>query len=433
MEAIREFFSNIGDFLTRPTNFLFDWLVWWHVIAAGLALMLLIIIIVACIAKSKKKKTQDNSQGRGEFYNEAFWDDENDIEDESILESNSTYNEQSNLAGENAAINQGEELKQDDEDVQLIEQEVNEFIKEEEENKIDYSALYINEVESEAKEEAAIIVQPESIIPESMVEEIEQKSIAQEPIQDTVNETLSEAEQILIEAQNTIKDAEEIIKAAESKEKKAVKKPSAAAKKPVAKKTDTIPVSIKPAVSKKPAAKKPVEKKEEGTIEPIETKKTTAAKKPAVKNTASTTAIKPAAAKTTTAKAAAPKAAKTTELKDEGAVTPAKGGKYTVAKNSIGKYVFTLHANNGHVLYESDEYASLASARGGIETFKKYIKDAEFDGQLTDLGDYNYLVKRGNGSYVSKPYEDEAKARAAFMSLKRFHETNNVIITQRVK
>jgi len=119
--------------------------------------------------------------------------------------------------------------------------------------------------------------------------------------------------------------------------------------------------------------------------------------------------------------------------KDDTSVLPSKGGKYIVAKNRAGKYVFTLHANNGAVLYESNGYTSVMGAKTGMETFKKYIKDADFDGKPTDSGNYVYCVKRGNGSYTSRPYESEGKAKAAFMSLKRFHETSSVIITEKAK
>jgi|GEM_PF-5443328 len=323
MDAIRDFFSAIGEFFTMPVG-LFDWawLVWWHIIACGAFLIILLIIIIACATRKKRKekkalKNQDDKKEkkdrkRNDDYGwEEDWGDDEEVVKKPNQESESGY--------------------------------VSEKMQ-------DSASEYVPRYAPESKQEQRQDSESDSAYVSHTEQEPKQKLY--EPRQDDQG------------FWSNLLDEEEV-----SEEEQPDPPKTATVKK-------SIPVSVKPAVPKKSSA-------------PI--------------------------------------------ANNEDDVAPAKGGKYIITKNSEGKYVFTLCANNGIVLYESDGYVSPTGAKAGIQNFKKHISNAEFEGQITPHGDCVYLVKRGNGSYTSKLYDDETKAKAAFMSLKRFHDTDNVVIKQRSK
>jgi uncharacterized protein YegP (UPF0339 family)/competence protein ComGC len=106
-------------------------------------------------------------------------------------------------------------------------------------------------------------------------------------------------------------------------------------------------------------------------------------------------------------------------------------GKYVIQKNNEAKYRFSLLANNGSQLFESDEYSTAISCRNAIPTFRKYIAQVVPQIVKTPDGDFQYIIKRPNGSYHSKPYDSESAAASAAASVQKFCETENIVLVQK--
>ena len=155
----------------------------------------------------------------------------------------------------------------------------------------------------------------------------------------------------------------------------------------------------------------------------------TKAEKPAAKPAAKPKA--PAAAKTKAEpakKPAAKPAPAAKKAKEPKTAEAAVRGKYVIEFTRNGKYRFALLANNGNRLFESEEYSGEASCRNGITNFKKYITETNKDVVEAGNGKFQYVIKRPNGSYTSKEYDTEEKAKSAAVSVQRFGETENVIV-----
>lgn len=124
-------------------------------------------------------------------------------------------------------------------------------------------------------------------------------------------------------------------------------------------------------------------------------------------------------------KTAAPKAAAKPAAKP--AKAPVKDDKQVVGKYKIecvygDLYQFSLFANNGQLLYESREYASMASCKSGIETFKKNIADPKTKIRIDEdkNGRFKYIIKNGNSIYVGETYSTKSAAESSSESVKRF-------------
>lgn len=133
---------------------------------------------------------------------------------------------------------------------------------------------------------------------------------------------------------------------------------------------------------------------------------------------------KPAANNSAPPKAAAAK-------KDEPVKEAAVKGKYVIEKVRGGKYVFSLLANNGSQLFESEEYASETTCKNGIPTFVKYIEQANNEVIKTGSGEFQYVIKRPNGSYTSKAYKTETAAKSAAASVRRFCDSDKIETPQK--
>ena len=132
-----------------------------------------------------------------------------------------------------------------------------------------------------------------------------------------------------------------------------------------------------------------------------------------------------------TAEAPAKKApAKTAKKKAEPAPAPvAEEEEETEKPKVVGKYIiedtgyafqFRLYANNGQLLYESREYASYNSCKGGIETFKKNILAGEHRVDVDKNGGYKYIFKKGNSIYIGETYSTAKAAERSAESVIRF-------------
>lgn len=100
-----------------------------------------------------------------------------------------------------------------------------------------------------------------------------------------------------------------------------------------------------------------------------------------------------------------------------------KDGKWLVTKTEEGKFTFALYANNGEKMLSGREYSTLASAKSGIETYKKNINGAgSFKVVQTKTGDFIYhlLDARGGMIAISADYKSRATCESAIESTKRF-------------
>ena len=125
---------------------------------------------------------------------------------------------------------------------------------------------------------------------------------------------------------------------------------------------------------------------------------------------------KPAAKKT---------AAKAEPEKDDD--TRQVAGKYRIEK-SVDIYQFILYANNGQLLYESREYATLASCKSGIETFKKNVADCTYRIAQDKNGAWKFIFRKGNSIYIGESYSTKTAAENNAESVKRFSQISEIAI-----
>ena len=165
--------------------------------------------------------------------------------------------------------------------------------------------------------------------------------------------------------------------------------------------------------------------KEEKTEEPeVAAEEPAPAKKKATKKKAEVTEEPAPAKKAPAKKKAEAKVEEPVEENDE-ADKPKVVGKYTIEDTGYA-YQFHLYANNGQLLYESREYASLNSCKGGIATFKKNVADCEYRIDVDKNGGYKYIFKKGNSIYIGETYSTAKAAERSAESVKRFAQVSEI-------
>lgn len=165
--------------------------------------------------------------------------------------------------------------------------------------------------------------------------------------------------------------------------------------------------------------------KEETTEEPeVAAEEPAPAKKKATKKKAEVTEEAAPAKKAPAKKKAAAKVEEPVEENDD-ADKPKVVGKYTIEDTGYA-YQFHLYANNGQLLYESREYASLNSCKGGIATFKKNVADCEYRIDVDKNGGYKYIFKKGNSIYIGETYSTAKAAERSAESVKRFAQVSEI-------
>lgn len=165
--------------------------------------------------------------------------------------------------------------------------------------------------------------------------------------------------------------------------------------------------------------------KEEKTEEPeVAAEEPAPAKKKATKKKAEVTEEAAPAKKAPAKKKAAAKVEEPVEENDE-ADKPKVVGKYTIEDTGYA-YQFHLYANNGQLLYESREYASLNSCKGGVATFKKNVADCEYRIDVDKNGGYKYIFKKGNSIYIGETYSTAKAAERSAESVKRFAQVSEI-------
>ena len=171
--------------------------------------------------------------------------------------------------------------------------------------------------------------------------------------------------------------------------KTAEKKPEPAQTKP---QDAGAPAKVEEKKPEQKPASKPTAKKETQPKKVAAEKKEPAIKKdPAKKAEPKTTAAKPVktaeAAKKTPVKKAEPKPATAKPAPKKSNSNSPYSGKWVIENPEKSKFLFKLYASNGELMLTSGIYASLASAKSGIETYKKNIENGKFDIIQTKTGD----------------------------------------------
>ncbi|MCQ2409230.1 MAG: YegP family protein [Clostridia bacterium] len=146
---------------------------------------------------------------------------------------------------------------------------------------------------------------------------------------------------------------------------------------------------------------------------------------------------KPAPVKEETKKAPAKKVVKeekpvkSAPAKKEEPVKKADDDKKVVGKFIIEQnediFFFSLYANNGQLLYESREYASKASCKSGIETFKKNIETCDYRIAQDKNKNWRYIFRKGNSIYIGESYKSEQSATNSAESTKRFALISDIV------
>lgn len=101
-------------------------------------------------------------------------------------------------------------------------------------------------------------------------------------------------------------------------------------------------------------------------------------------------------------------------------------GKYVIDENE-DFYQFSLYANNGQLLYESREYATLATCKSGIATFKKNVAECDYRVAQDKNGNWKYIFRKGNSIYIGESYSTEQSAINSAESTKRFAEVSELL------
>jgi len=132
----------------------------------------------------------------------------------------------------------------------------------------------------------------------------------------------------------------------------------------------------------------------------------------------------PTAKKAPTKKAPAKKTAKKVE---EDKKSPS--GKYELYPEA-GMYKYRLKASNGEILAVSFGYSSKAGAQAGLETFRKAVKQGNFE-ISTDKSNYSHYDLFGARSarviLTGEFYSTLKKAESAVESVKKFYQTDRVV------
>ena len=96
---------------------------------------------------------------------------------------------------------------------------------------------------------------------------------------------------------------------------------------------------------------------------------------------------------------------------------------FEVYKDKADEYRFRLKASNGEVVLSSEGYSAKAGAMNGIESVKKHSKmDEMFESYTDKAGKYRFRLKAANGQVIgsSEAYESEANHKAGIESVKRW-------------
>ena len=186
---------------------------------------------------------------------------------------------------------------------------------------------------------------------------------------------------------------------------------------------------VAPVVEEKPVEEaapvveeKPAEEAPKKVVKPPVKK--TAAKKPPVRKAA------PKADTAATA-AAAPAGDKNNITLLFGEAPEPSNGRYVIikdTKNAIRPYKFQLKANNGQILYESENYKIKPKAKQ-VDGFRNTINNGTYAIDEEKNGTFRYKIFKVDGTMygVGEGYKSRAAAESAIESVKKFANSANFI------
>jgi len=96
---------------------------------------------------------------------------------------------------------------------------------------------------------------------------------------------------------------------------------------------------------------------------------------------------------------------------------------FEVYKDKADEYRFRLKASNGETILSGEGYAAKAGVMNGIESVKENSKmDERFESFTDKAGKYRFRLKAANGQVIgsSEGYESEASCKAGIESVKRW-------------
>ncbi|MGI6228663.1 MAG: DUF1508 domain-containing protein [Christensenellales bacterium] len=105
----------------------------------------------------------------------------------------------------------------------------------------------------------------------------------------------------------------------------------------------------------------------------------------------------------------------------------AEGGRYVIEKNASSdkpKFKFYLKSANNQVIYESREFASKASCKNGIETFKNAVYMGRFAVEADKSGRFNYVIETKTARYQGETVKARSTAENAIEAVRRYAATS---------
>lgn len=96
---------------------------------------------------------------------------------------------------------------------------------------------------------------------------------------------------------------------------------------------------------------------------------------------------------------------------------------FEVYKDKADEYRFRLKASNGETVLSSEGYSAKTGVMNGIESVKENSKlDQRFESYTDKAGKYRFRLKAANGQVIgsSEGYESEASCKAGIESVKRW-------------
>ena len=306
-----------------------------------------------------------------------------------------------------------------------------------------------------AKKKADIVVTvgDESSKPDRPSEPVE--PVKPSVIPDVVDNASAPEEVALSEASTGAEAEKEEEKAEEAPaaEEKPTEEKPAVEEKPVeaAPVVEEKPVEAAPVVEEKPAPAPVVEEKPAPVVEekpaeeaPVAEEKPAAApvkRQPPVRKPAAAKAAPVAAApvkRQPPVRKPAPKAEPAPASTDKNNITLLFGeapepsnGRYVIikdTKNAIRPYKFQLKANNGQILYESENYKIKPKAKQ-VDGFRNTINNGTYSIDEEKNGTFRYKIFKVDGTMygVGEGYKSRAAAESAIESVKKFANSANFI------
>ena len=96
---------------------------------------------------------------------------------------------------------------------------------------------------------------------------------------------------------------------------------------------------------------------------------------------------------------------------------------FEIYKDKAEEYRFRLKASNGEIILSSEGYSSKAGAMNGIVSVKENSKlDERFESYTDKAGKYRFRLKASNGQVIGtgEAYKSEASCKAGIESVKRW-------------